>query len=37
MTKETAIKLFESKQVRSVWDSDEEKWCFSIVDTIEVI
>jgi hypothetical protein len=37
MTKETAIRLFESKQVRSVWDSDEEKWYFSIIDVIEVL
>jgi len=37
MTKETAIKLFESKQVRSVWDSETEKWYFSIIDVIEVL
>ncbi len=37
MTKETAIKLFESKQVRSVWDSEAEKWYFSIVDVIEIL
>jgi prophage antirepressor-like protein len=37
MTKETAIKIFESKQVRSVWDSEAEKWYFSIIDVIEAI
>jgi len=37
MSKETAIKLFEQKQVRSVWNDDEEKWYFSIVDAIEVL
>jgi hypothetical protein len=37
MTKETAIKLFETKQVRSVWDSESEKWYFSIIDVIEVL
>jgi hypothetical protein len=37
MTKETAIKLFESSQVRSIWDSEEEKWYFSITDIIEVL
>jgi hypothetical protein len=37
MTKETAIKLFEQKQVRSYWDSDLEKWYFSIVDIVEVL
>ena len=37
MTKETAIKLFESKQVRSVWDLDTGKWYFRIIDVIEVL
>jgi hypothetical protein len=37
MTKETAIKLFEQKQVRSVWDAEQEKWYFSIIDVIEVL
>jgi len=29
--------LFESNQVRSIWDSEEEKWYFSIIDIIEVL
>lgn len=37
MTKETAIKLFEQKQIRSVWSDDEEKWYFSIVDVVGVL
>ena len=37
MTRETAIKLFESKKVRSVWDSEKGKWYFSIVDVIEIL
>lgn len=37
MTKETAIKLFEQKQVRSLWDEQKEKWFFSIVDVIGVL
>ncbi len=37
MNKDTAIKLFESKKIRSVWSDDEEKWYFSIVDVIEVL
>jgi len=37
MTKETAIKLFEEKQVRSVWDAEQEKWYISIVDVIAVL
>jgi hypothetical protein len=32
MKKETAIKLFESKQVRTLRSDEEEKWYFSIVD-----
>ena len=31
------IKLFESKQIRSSWDADVEKWFFSIVDIIAVL
>ena len=37
MTKETSIRLFEQKQVRSVWDSEKEAWYFSIIDVIEVL
>jgi hypothetical protein len=37
MTKETAIKLFEQKQIRSVWSEEEEKWFFSIVDVLHVL
>jgi hypothetical protein len=37
MTKETAIKLFEDKKVRSVWDADADKWYISIVDVIKVL
>ena len=37
MTKENAIKLFEDKQIRSVWDEDAEKWYISIVDVVEVL
>ena len=37
MTKENAIKLFESKQVRVHWDDDSEKWFFSIIDVIEIL
>jgi len=37
MKKETAINLFEQKQVRSVWSEEEEKWYISIVDVIAVL
>jgi len=37
MTKETAIKLFESKKVRSHWNTEQEKWYFSVSDVIEAL
>ena len=37
MNKETSIKIFEEKYVRSLWNEDEEKWYFSIIDVIEVL
>jgi len=37
MTKETAIKLFNEKQIRTHWDDEQEKWYFSIVDVITVL
>lgn len=35
--KNTDIQLFEKKQVRSVWDEDEEKWYFSVQDVVEIL
>lgn len=37
MNKDTAIKLFESKKIRSVWNDDQEKWYFSIIDVVDVL
>jgi len=37
MTQETAIKLFEEKKVRTIWNEEQEEWYFSVVDTIEVL
>lgn len=37
MNQETAIQLFEQKQVRTVWDAEQEKWYISIVDVIEIL
>ncbi len=37
MIKKGALQVFENKQVRSVWDSEAEKWYVSIVDVIEVL
>ncbi|MDR3296696.1 MAG: hypothetical protein LBS94_00480 [Prevotellaceae bacterium] len=37
MSQKLAVKLFESKKVRSLWDDEQEKWYISIVDVIEVL
>ncbi|MBN1463462.1 MAG: Bro-N domain-containing protein [Paludibacteraceae bacterium] len=37
MSKETAIKLFEQKEIRSIWSDEDEKWYFSIVDIISIL
>lgn len=31
------IKVFENKQVRTVWDAEAEEWYFSVVDVVEVL
>ena len=37
MTKQEALKLFEDKKVRTVWDDEQEKWYFAIVDVIAIL
>ena len=37
MTKKEIIKILEEKNIRTVWDDNEEKWYFSIVDVVEVL
>jgi hypothetical protein len=37
MKEQVNIKVFEDERVRTVWDSDKEKWYFSIIDVIEVL
>ena len=37
MTKKEALKLFEERKVRTVWDDKEEKWYFSIVDVVGIL
>jgi len=34
---EQAIQLFEAKKVRTVWNEDEEKWWFSVIDVIGIL
>ena len=37
MTKQQALKLFEEKKIRTVWDDEQEKWYFSIVDVVSIL
>jgi hypothetical protein len=37
MTKKEAIKIFDDRKVRTLWDTDKEQWYFSIVDVIAVL
>jgi hypothetical protein len=37
MTKENAIKLFQDQRVRVHWDTEKERWYFSIIDVIGVL
>ena len=37
MSKQEAIKVFEDKKVRSLWDNEQEKWYISIVDVVTVL
>jgi hypothetical protein len=37
MSKQSDIKIFEDKKVRTLWDAGQEKWYLSIVDVISVL
>ena len=37
MEKDTQIKLFEDRKVRSLWDPEKEEWFFSVVDVVAVL
>jgi len=37
MEKENTINIFEDKKVRSLWDSEQEKWYVSIVDVVAIL
>lgn len=34
---QNAIQLFEDKKVRTLWDTEQEKWFISIVDVIAIL
>ena len=31
------IQIFDDKQIRTFWDSEQEKWFVSIIDVIEIL
>lgn len=37
MEDKDTIKIFEEKNVRTVWDKDDEKWFISIIDVVEIL
>ena len=37
MVKQNAIKFFEERKVRTLWDSETEEWYFSVVDVVAVL
>ncbi len=37
MAKQELVKIFEERKVRSVWDEEQEKWYFSVVDVVGVL
>lgn len=37
MATENEIKIFDNKQVRTVWDGNEEKWFLAIVDVVAAL
>ena len=37
MAQSTSIKLFEDKNIRTLWDENQEQWYFSVVDVIAVL
>lgn len=37
MTQKQAIQLFEERKVRTIWDDEQEKWYFSIIDIVGIL
>ena len=37
MTQKQSLKLFEERNIRTIWNDTQEKWYFSVVDVIQVL
>ena len=37
MTQQNRVQLFEERKVRTLWDDEQEKWYFSIVDAVAIL
>ena len=37
MNEQTAIKLFETRKIRTLWNETQEDWYFSVVDVVSVL
>ena len=37
MTQKQAIQLFEERKVRTIWDDEQEKWYFSVIDVVGIL
>lgn len=37
MENDNSIKLFDSKKVRTHWDTLEEQWYFSVIDVVSIL
>lgn len=37
MVKHKSLKIFEDKKVRTIWDSEQETWYFSVNDVVGIL
>ena len=37
MNHQDSMKIFQDKQVRTLWDEDKEEWLISIIDVIQIL
>ena len=37
MTKQESLRIFDERNIRSLWDDEQEEWYFSIIDVVAVL